>query len=130
MNASEVVFDTWAWWEVLHGTPTGRRLQATYLAAGKVHSSAYVVAELAAKLADAGREKDLAEVTHRLASAGRLIPVDAAVAAEAGRLRKALRRRDPGASLADAIMLATARGLGLRLVSAGVAFKGQPDVVR
>lgn len=130
MTASEVVFDTWAWWEVLHGTATGRRLQSTYLAVGKVHASVYVLAELSAKLADAGRDKDLGDVAHRLASAGRLVPVDAAIAAEAGRLRKALRRRDPGASLADAIMLATARGLGLKLVSADVAFRGLPDVLK
>lgn len=129
VTASEVVFDTWAWWEVLHGTATGRRLQSTHLAAGKVHSSAYVLAELAAKLTDAGREEDVPGVAHRLASAGRILPVDPLIAQEAGSLRRLLRKRDPGASLADAVMLATARSLGLKLVSADVAFKGQADVI-
>lgn len=130
MTASEVVFDTWAWWEVLHGTTTGRRLQANYLSKGKVHSSAYVLAELGAKLADADRIEELPAVAQRVASAGRIIAIDEHLAQLAGPLRKALRRQDPEASLADALMLATARSLRLMLVSGDRAFKGQPDVVR
>lgn len=130
VTASEVVFDTWAWWEVLHGTPTGRRLQSAHLAKGKVHSSAYVIAELSAKLANAGLGGELAAVAQRIASAGRIVAVDARIAAAAGPLCLALRQRDPGASLADALMLATARSMGLKLVSADAAFKGQSDVLR
>lgn len=130
MTASEVVFDTWAWWEVLHGTATGRRLQSTHLAKGKVHSCAFVLAELGAKLADADRTEELQAVVQRIASAGRIIAVDDHLAQAAGPLRKTLRKHDPEASLADAVMLAAARSLGLPLVSGDRAFRGQPGVVR
>lgn len=130
MTASEIVFDTWAWWEVLHGTSTGRRLQTTYLAKGKVHSSAFVLVELAAKLAEGGLEDEVPRLLQRIATAGRIVPVDDRIAQAAGLLRARLRERDPRAGLADAVMLATARHLGCRLVSADGAFRGQSDVVK
>lgn len=129
MTASDVVFDTWAWLEVLQGTRKGAALQGRFLARTKVHTSAYAVAELAAKLADAGLAARAGPCLARLASAGRIVPVTEEIALQAGLLRSELRRKVADASLADAVMLATARSLGLPLVSSDSAFRGLRDVI-
>jgi predicted nucleic acid-binding protein len=50
------------------------------------------------------------------------------LAAAAGILRSHLRKRSRSASLADAIVLATARQEGARVISKDSAFVGEPDV--
>jgi predicted nucleic acid-binding protein len=130
MTVSDVVFDTWAWWEIIHATPRGKVLQSRYLAKGSVATSAYAVAELTARLSEAGKADAISPALQRIASAGPVVAVDLQLAEKAGRLRMELRRADRNASLADAVMLVTARHLGLKLVSGDPAFKGQPDVVR
>jgi predicted nucleic acid-binding protein len=130
VSASEVLFDTWAWWEVLGDSLVGRRLAKRFLRppGRTVHTSVLTLGELAAKMARQGDTKkiDLMELAVR--SASRLHDVSAAIALRGGRLREELRRREPNASLADGIILATARTAGVRLVSADRAFRGLPDL--
>ena len=59
MTASKVLFDTWAWWEVLQGSEKGAALERRYLDASGIHvvTSAITLGELAAKLASQGPER-------------------------------------------------------------------------
>jgi predicted nucleic acid-binding protein len=63
-------------------------------------------------------------------AASEVVPISREAAASAAGLLADLRRSDPSASLADALMLATARERGVRLVSNDAAFAGLKDVVR
>lgn len=130
MTVSDVVFDSWAWVEVFLRTKRGIALRAKYVAQPQVrlHASALAVGELVARL-DPGREAALIEETVvAIEQAAILHDVTPALAREGAVLRHALRKADPGASLADGIMLATARSLKATLVSADPAFKGLKDV--
>ena len=125
---TEVVFDTWAWWEVFANTPVGRRLRARHLD-GPVHTSAWAVAELAAKLHSMGQADRIPQVESTVRSFGAIIDVNPRLALEGARLRAELRKKAPRASLGDGVILATARSLGLKLVSGDAAFGSEPDVV-
>ena len=130
MTGSEVVFDSWAWWEVFTGSEVGETLWQRYLKGSrtKVTTPALVLGELGGKLhRTVGRvEADALVKAVRIRS--RIHPMDDDIAALAGQLTKHLRVRRRDASLADAIMLATARTLGLPLISNDSCFAGEPDV--
>lgn len=130
MTASSVLFDTWAWWEVLQGTPTGSRLKRRYLDARgiRVLTSAISLGELSAKLASLGLEGSIALTASSIRQVSTVEDVTGDLAVEAGVVRARLRRRTKTASLADGIVLATARKYGARLISNDSAFAGEPDV--
>ena len=129
MSASEVLLDTSAWWEILWGTPKGKALARKHLDGGaRVHLSALTLGEVAAKLAPVAPERVEAAV-RTLRVHGQVHAVTAEIAEKGGLLRAELRQRDPDASLADGIVLATARDLAVPLVSDDRAFKGERDVV-
>lgn len=131
MTASDVLFDTWAWWEVLFATPTGARLAQRYIddPAVRVHTSAITFGELAAKFDVIGASHKTDSAATALHAHSDVHDLSADLALAAGRLRQALRKNSPDASLGDAIVLATARSLGAFLVSGDSDFKGEPDVV-
>lgn len=129
MTASKVLFDTWAWWEVLQGSPQGTVLRRRYLDAPgvQVPTAAISLGEFAAKLSSEGAS-DLVPLTiHRVRHASVIVDLTAELAVEAGLLRTRLRKRGKSASLADGIVLATARQNEARLISVYRAFAGEPD---
>lgn len=127
MSASEVLLDTSAWWEILFATPRGKALARRHLdGGGRPHASALTLGEVAAKLATLAPER-VEDAMAALRVHARVHPVTAELAEAGGLLRAELRRRVPSASLADGIILATARDLAVPLVSDDEAFVGQPD---
>ena len=130
MTASRVVLDTWAWWEILRGSSKGANLQRRYLEpeGTRVFTSAITLAEVAAKMASEGHKGDIPLVVASVRRESEIVDVTPEVAVSAGILRQDLRKIDSRASLADAIVLSTARGLEAILVSADPAFGNQPDV--
>lgn len=130
MTASSVLFDTWAWWEVLHGTTLGKKLARRYVEAPgvRLHTSALSFGEIAAKLAAMGAEDRLPELSAAMRAAGEVHDVTHVIAQEGGTLRQELRQRAPDASLADGIILAQARSLGATIVSRDPAFRGMEEV--
>lgn len=128
MKTEGVVFDAWAWFEVLDGSTAGKRLWTQYLQPRKVVTPALAVAEVARKLHLRGGTRQADEFTRAARIRSRIQPLDDDIAALAGQLWQHLRKRDRNASLADAVMLATARTLGLPLISRDPCFKGCADV--
>ena len=130
MTASKVLFDTWAWWEVLQGSEKGAALERRYLDASGIHvvTSAITLGELAAKLASQGAGAAISLAINSVRNASEVAEVPGDLAVEGGLLRAQLRKRSRSASLANAIVLATARQMGARLISADKAFNGELDV--
>jgi predicted nucleic acid-binding protein len=126
-----VLFDTWAWLEVLRGSAVGARLRNDYLDdEGVVVLTADIsLAEASARLAAAGRD-DLAPIAVDtiIDSSSAVVAIDRDDAVLAGPLRAELRRTAKDASLADAILLAMARNRGATLVSCDAAFQGLTEV--
>lgn len=125
-----VVFDTWALWEVFQSTPTGKTLETRFQVEGRNNVvSAWALAELAAKI-DLHAPGHVEGIVRSVRDSFRVVPVSADLGLQGARLRTQLRRQSARASLGDGVMLATARELGMKLVSGDSAFKGQPDVIR
>lgn len=94
----------------------------------RTHTSVLTIAEIGAKLTAEGHEERIGPTAASLRYHGDVEEVTAADAQAAGPLRALLRKRSPDAGLVDALILATARRLGARLVSADSAFRGLRDV--
>ena len=126
MTVSDVLFDTWAWWEVLHGTPRGAALWKKYgrPSSVRIHSSLLTLAELSVKLTREGRRTRVAGALSVVESSSRVHAVSRSHAERAGPLLAALRARCPDAGLVDALILACAQELGSILISGDAAYSG------
>lgn len=130
MTEYRVVLDTWAWWEILRGSPEGETVQRNHLDRGgtRVFTSSITLGEISAKMTSEGRKGDITLTVASIRKESEIIDVSPEIAVSAGILRQDLRKADSKASLADAIILRTARSLDAVLVSTDPAFRGQPDV--
>jgi predicted nucleic acid-binding protein len=130
MTASKVLFDTWAWWEVLQGSADGAALRRRYLDESEfqVLTAAITLGELSGKLSSEGAPDSVPLTINSIRNASMIIDLTGELAVEAGLLRTRLRKRAKSASLADGIVLATARQQGAKLISVDRAFAGEPDV--
>jgi predicted nucleic acid-binding protein len=131
VTASEVLLDSTAWWEIVAGTKVGKRLSDKYLASDRyrVHTSALTIGELVAKSFLLDPTGDVAPLVRVVKGMSDIHNVTADIAEAGGYTRAALRRRDPDASLADGIILATARALDAKLVTNDRALVGERDVI-
>jgi predicted nucleic acid-binding protein len=127
----DLLFDTWAWWEYLHGTPSGNSLRQSYLEGSRfrIHTSAITLAELSARLHADNAVERIAWACGAVRRMSHVWDVTADIAQEAGPSRAALRKSSSAASIADALILVTARKAGARIVSADRAFKDLPGVL-
>lgn len=132
MTESDLVFDTWAWWEYLHETVLGASLRTRFVSSEqyRLHSSAITLGELSARLQSDGVAERIASTCGAVRRMSHIWDVTADIAQEAGLARAKLRQASPSASLADAIILVTAQRAGARIVSADPAFRDVPGVVR
>lgn len=129
------VFDTWAWFHVLDGTPVGARLRRKYIDKGPVDTVDITLAEVSIRMMGPGR--DPAEIAVAIdtiidateLSRGSILPIGPEDAKAAGPIRQALRKAKDDASLVDASILSVARSRGAIVVSCDPAYRGQPDVV-
>jgi predicted nucleic acid-binding protein len=131
VTGSDVVLDAWGWWEVLRDSARGAQIRERFIGTDSVrlHTSAITVGEIAVKLASMGEGGRIDSVLGAIRRAGPLVDVTAERARAAGLLEAQLRTADSHASLADGTVLATARSLRARLISADPAFRGRADVL-
>ncbi len=132
MTGKNVVLDTWAWFEVLGGTPRGSVIAKDYLADESVRIITVDIslAEASAVLQDRGQAQRIpAVVDDIIAASDEVVPITRDDAVRAGPLRSELRKAAKDASLADSLLLAIARNRNAVLLSCDPAFAGQPDVI-
>lgn len=127
----DVFYDSWAWIESFSGTPAGQRLDKQYGPGrpARIHTSVIAFAEVASRLARRGHAGLVNETLDRMerASEDRVHAPTIDDARVAAPLHVELRKHGD-ASLADALMLAQARRLGLAFISGDAAFRNQTDV--
>ena len=128
MKSDGVAFDAWAWFEILDGSLVGQRLWKNYVLPRTAVTPALAVAEVARVLHRRKGVKAANEFVQSARIRSRIHAMDDDIAALAGQLWQHLRARHHDASLADATMLATARALGIPLISRDPCFKGCADV--
>jgi predicted nucleic acid-binding protein len=130
VTGSKVLFDTCAWWEVLQGSAEGATLQRRHLDAPGVQVLTAVISlgELSVKLSSQGSPDSISPAVNSIRRSSVVLDLTPELAVEAGVLRTRLRKHSKTASLADGIVLATARRNGAQLISNDRAFTGETDV--
>jgi len=131
VSASDLLFDTWAWWEYLHRTKIGGSLRDRFVRSRgyRIHTSAVSFGELSARLASLGARDRIPGACGAVRRMTHVWDVTADIAQEAGIARAKLRATWASASLADGIVLVTSQRAGARIVSADRAFRGIPGVI-
>lgn len=126
-----VAFDTWAWFEVLAQSAAGNRLSRDFLdnPEARVLTPSLALAEMSAKLARLGLSTRIPEALAAMEAGSEVVPLTTKAAMKVGPSLLDLRKSWRQASTADAVMLATARDHGARLVSNDRAFADQDDVL-
>ena len=132
----DIVVDSYAWIEYFAGTGRGELVRRHLEDAGRVYTPSIVLAEVARKYAREGASWRVVEERIRVVEElSAVVHVDSRIALAAARAylelvkhAKALGLRDKP-SLADAIVYATARVLGAKVVTGDKHFKELKDVI-
>lgn len=128
-----LLFDTWAWVEVLRGSAAGAEITRRYLddPRQEIWTVYICLVELAASLHRDGVSPEAMRtaVEAVMSRSSRVVYPEAADAVAAPFARALLRRRKAGASLADGLVLAVARSRGADVLTCDEAFAGEPDVI-
>jgi predicted nucleic acid-binding protein len=130
-----LTIDTFAWLELIRGTAAGEAVRTTIREADKAFTPAIVLAEVAGACYRSGFSDGL--VTGELSAireASTIVPIDSRVAISAAHVLDELRssakeRRISLPGLADALILATAREIGTRLLTGDSHFQDFPESV-
>lgn len=120
--SAAVVVDAYAWVEYAEGSPEGERAREYIEGETALYTPAVVLAELSDRSTRLNRRADWTTTLRPfIRRHTTVVPLDAALADRAGQVKWELRESSPQAGLADAIVLATARGHDARVLT------GDPD---
>lgn len=129
------MLDTYGWVEIFIGSEDGERVRRIVEESEEVYTPTIVLAEVARKyLREGFGEDEILERLDVIDYSSEVVPIDKRIALEAAKCylelterAKREKLRDP--SLFDAIILATARVLGAKLLSGDEHFKGMDEVI-
>lgn len=133
--ALNLTIDTFAWVEILRGTPLGRRAQGFMNEAEDCFTPSVALAEVASVAVRSGlSDAQIRDELRFVAEGSRIVPIDGRLAVVAARALPELREsararglRTPG--LSDALVLATARVLGAKLLTGDRHFHSCSETV-
>jgi len=128
-----IVLDTYAWVEYFIGSEGGK-ITREHLRAENTFTPSIVLAELSRKYLREGiGEKEILTRLNFIAAKTTIANIDAELSLSAARAylelyEAAKKNKQGGPSLADGIVLATARALKARLLTGDEHFRGLPDI--
>jgi predicted nucleic acid-binding protein len=125
----KTVIDTYAWIEIFIGSKNGEKAKEILQKAEETYTPDVVIAEIARKYLREGiKEQTILERLTTIEETSEIIPIDKNIAFESAKcylelMEKAKTRKFKAPSLFDAIVLATARTLGAKLVTGDEHFE-------
>ncbi|MCI4366544.1 MAG: PIN domain-containing protein [Thermoplasmata archaeon] len=132
---SALTIDSYAWIEVIRGTPLGMRSKELIEGAENSYTPAIVLAEVAHRCIRDGMEQGVVQQELRaMVEASMIVPIDGPLATAAAKATILLRdearaRRIPMPGLSDGLVLATARKFGSGLLTGDAHFQGLPETL-
>jgi predicted nucleic acid-binding protein len=121
------VIDAYAWIEYLDGTDAGRKVTATLENSDGVYTCAVTLAEVVSKVARKGKDAKIAYDV--LLSNSQIVCVDEELSMQAGLLQSEMRKTSKDFGLADACILAAARGLKAKILTGDAHFKSLKEAI-
>ena len=133
--AVKIVVDAYAWIELLIGSSKGNKVKGFLEKAEEVYTPDTVLAETARKFLREGTDEEtIKEWIALITNISVIIPIDSAIALESARSQlelikraKVLKQNTP--SLFDAIVQATAKIKGSKLLTGDEHFRDLPEVI-
>ncbi len=125
----KTVIDAYAWIEIFIGSKSGEKAKEILQKAEETYTPDVVIAEIARKyLREGMKEQIILERLTTIEETSEIIPIDKNIAFESAKcylelMEKAKTRKLKAPSLFDAIVLATARTLGAKLVTGDEHFE-------
>jgi predicted nucleic acid-binding protein len=125
----KTVIDTYAWIEIFIGSKSGEKAKEILQKAEETYTPDVVIAEIARKyLREGMKEQTILERLTTIEETSEIIPIDKNIAFESAKCyleltEKTKTRKLKAPSLFDAIVLATARKLGAKMVTGDEHFK-------
>lgn len=130
-----LTIDSYAWIELIRGTPVGSRARVLIDSADRAYTPAVVLAEVAHRcLRDGLPERVVRQELRSISEASMVIPIDITISTAASKATTELRQRArsfrlPLPGLADGLVLATARAAGASLLTGDSHFRDLPETV-
>ena len=131
----KIVVDTYAWIELLIGSEKGTKVKDFLEKADEVYTPDTVLAETARKfLREDTEEETISHWIDIITNASIVIPIDSAIALEAAKcyielVKKAKNLKQNTPSLFDAVIYATAKTKGCKIITGDEHFKNLPEVL-
>jgi len=117
------IIDTYAWIEYFSGSVVGKKAKPM-IERGENCTPTVVLAELKRKFLDEGRN-DFAQVLDFIHVHSNVLPLDEAIAINAGEIRATLKVK--GMGLVDCILLALSRIYSLKVLTGDLHFQKLPE---
>ena len=134
-TAVKIVVDTYAWIELLIGSEKGTKVRDLLEKADEVYTPDTVLAETARKFLREGTDEEtISHWIEIITNASAVVPIDSAIALEAAKCyleldEKAKNLKQNTPSLFDAIIHATAKSKGCKIITGDEHFKNLPEVL-
>ena len=131
----KTVVDTYAWIEVFIGSEYGEKAKEIIQKSEEAYTPDVVIAEVARKYLKEGvKEQTILERLATIEETSEITPIDKNIALESAKcylelVERAKERKLKAPSLFDAILLATARTLGAKLLTGDEHFKGIDETI-
>lgn len=131
----KTVVDTYAWIEIFIGSECGEKAKEIIQKSEEVYTPDVVIAEVARKYLKEGvKEQTILERLATIEETSEITSIDKDIALESARcylelVERAKSRKLKNPSLFDAIVLATARTLGAKLLTGDEHFKGVDETI-
>jgi len=121
-----MLFDTSAWVEFFDGTEKGEKARST-LSSNTCYTSIISIAELSCICIE--KNFNPVEILSQIKSFSSIIDVDEDILLLSGKIRHEKRKSLKNFGLVDAIILSTAKHLGLKVVSCDRHFEGENAII-
>lgn len=126
--SEKYIIDAYAWIEYLIGSKAGEKVRSILDSeSSEIYTCAVTVAEVISKIAREGQNFEVAYDV--ITSNSRVICVDEEISKKTGLLHSQMRETTKDFGLADAYVLATARGIGAKILTGDPHFKGVKEAV-
>ena len=119
-----ILVDTYAWIEILQGSPWGQKALACMEQGAPLAVSVLTLYELQYRLGALYDDRKTAALLKTILSHAEAIPVDIQIAVAAGSIKSLQKKKGSAMGAVDCMILATARSRGLKILSGDRHFAG------
>ncbi len=129
MTGSGILVDSWAWLEIMSGSPRGDRVCEVIRDNSTVCVSVLTLYELRYRLEQIKNREGAVSIIKQITDQGEVIPIDAQVALLGGTIKIQQTSQKTPMGAVDCLILATARIHNLKVLTGDTHFNGLEETI-